>query len=73
MRMTSHNHLDNILRWRAVGMLEAGRSQAEVAFWLYVVQKRSPGYGINSNRVVLSPERLDKVSTKHRHLHRVTK
>ncbi|GFW32487.1 hypothetical protein TNCV_676461 [Trichonephila clavipes] len=55
MRMTYHNSLDHSLRWRAVGRLEAGQSQAEVARWLQVALKLSPGDGINSKQVALSP------------------
>ncbi|GFW58573.1 hypothetical protein TNCV_718731 [Trichonephila clavipes] len=29
--MTSHDRLEEFLRWRAVGRLEEGRSQAEIA------------------------------------------
>ncbi|GBM35824.1 hypothetical protein AVEN_43513-1 [Araneus ventricosus] len=32
--MTSRHHLPQELRWRAIGRLEAGQSQAEVARWL---------------------------------------
>ncbi|GBM71031.1 hypothetical protein AVEN_272377-1 [Araneus ventricosus] len=34
--MTSRHHLPEELRWRAIGRLEAGQSQAEVARWLNV-------------------------------------
>ncbi|GFU67179.1 hypothetical protein TNCV_3676141 [Trichonephila clavipes] len=52
------------LRRRAVGRLEACQSQAEVARWW------SPGYGIISKKVVLSPGRSVKVA-EHRHLNRI--
>ena len=34
--MTSRHHLTEELRWRAIGRLEAGQSQTEVARWLNV-------------------------------------
>lgn len=37
--MSSHHRLDDSMRWRAVGRLEAGQSQAEVARWLQVAPK----------------------------------
>ncbi|GFU78896.1 hypothetical protein TNCV_307371 [Trichonephila clavipes] len=48
--MTSHNRLDNSLRWRAVGRLEAGQSQAEETRWLQVAPKWSLGYRIIPNQ-----------------------
>ncbi|GFS99594.1 hypothetical protein TNCV_167221 [Trichonephila clavipes] len=59
-RRTSHNRLGDSLGWRAVRRLEGGQSQAEVARWLQVTQKWSPGYGINSKQIVLSPRRSPK-------------
>ncbi|GFV45810.1 hypothetical protein TNCV_2321701 [Trichonephila clavipes] len=53
--MTSHNRLDDSLRWRTVGKLEAGQSQAKVVRWLQVARKRFFGYGINSKQVALLP------------------
>ncbi|GFW84691.1 hypothetical protein TNCV_2597361 [Trichonephila clavipes] len=44
--MTSHNHLDDCLRWRAVGTRDAGQSQVEVDRWLQVARNMSPAYGI---------------------------
>ncbi|GFV32110.1 hypothetical protein TNCV_1673991 [Trichonephila clavipes] len=38
VRMTSHNRLDDSLRWSAIGRLEAGQSQAEVARWVQVAR-----------------------------------
>ncbi|GFX29327.1 hypothetical protein TNCV_3218611 [Trichonephila clavipes] len=46
--MTSHNLLGDSLRWRTIGRLEAGQSQAEVALYLQVARKGSLTYGINS-------------------------
>ncbi|KAF8781683.1 hypothetical protein HNY73_012057 [Argiope bruennichi] len=37
--MGSHNRLDDSLRWRAVGRLETGQSQAEVTRRLQVAPK----------------------------------
>ncbi|GFU10128.1 hypothetical protein TNCV_3449221 [Trichonephila clavipes] len=50
--MTSHNRLDDSLRWRDVDRLEAGQSQAEVARWLQMAQKWTPGCGINSKQML---------------------
>ncbi|GFW39977.1 hypothetical protein TNCV_5116601 [Trichonephila clavipes] len=58
------------LRWVAVGRLEAGRSQAEVAGWLQVARKWSLSYESNFKQVVRSPGRLTKVTTLLRQLHR---
>ncbi|GFX34613.1 hypothetical protein TNCV_3658511 [Trichonephila clavipes] len=55
--MTNHNHLNESLRWRAVGSLEAGQSKSEVARWLQMTQKLAFDYGINSRQVVLSQRR----------------
>ncbi|GFS87693.1 hypothetical protein TNCV_2942701 [Trichonephila clavipes] len=39
--------------------------------WLQEARKWSHDYGINPKQVILSPGRLDKVTTEHRHLHRI--
>ncbi|GFW49867.1 hypothetical protein TNCV_1885301 [Trichonephila clavipes] len=70
--MTSNYHLNNSLRWRAVGRLEVDKSEAEIARWLQVARKWSLGFGINSKDVVLPPEMSAKVATKHRYLHRIS-
>ncbi|GFV67981.1 hypothetical protein TNCV_1872631 [Trichonephila clavipes] len=69
--MTFHNRLDDSLRWIAGERLEAGTSQAEETRWLQMGQNWSPGYGINSKQVVLSPERSSKVTTEHRQRHSI--
>ncbi|GFX12034.1 hypothetical protein TNCV_2998171 [Trichonephila clavipes] len=56
--MTSHNHLDDFLKWRAVFRLEASQSQAEVARSLQEAQKWSPSCRMNSKQVVLSTRKL---------------
>ncbi|GFU38308.1 hypothetical protein TNCV_2433031 [Trichonephila clavipes] len=71
LKITSHNRLDDSLRWRAVGRLEAGQSQVEVDRSLQVGQNWSPGCGINSKQVVLSPGWSANVATEHKHLHRI--
>ncbi|GFX18384.1 hypothetical protein TNCV_4306851 [Trichonephila clavipes] len=48
--MTSDDRLDDSLRWRGFGRREAGQSHAEVARWLQVARKRSPGFGIDSKK-----------------------
>ncbi|GFV42768.1 hypothetical protein TNCV_841231 [Trichonephila clavipes] len=60
--VTSHNRLDDTLRWRAVGRVEAGQSNMEVARSLQVTRKGYLGCRINSKQVVLST-RPDKVTT----------
>jgi transposase len=40
--MSSRNHLTEEFRWRAIGRLEAGQSQAEVARWLNVSRSVVP-------------------------------
>ncbi|GFX77440.1 hypothetical protein TNCV_2956361 [Trichonephila clavipes] len=52
VRMNSHDRLEGFLRWRAVGRLEEGQSQAEDG---YVACKWSPIYGIHSKQNILSP------------------
>ncbi|GFW26182.1 hypothetical protein TNCV_3396781 [Trichonephila clavipes] len=71
MRMTSQNLSNDSWRLRATSNLAAGQSQVEMARWLQVAQKWSPGYEIYSKQVVLSPGRSVKVATEHRHLHRI--
>ncbi|GFV21417.1 transposable element Tcb2 transposase [Trichonephila clavipes] len=61
LKMTFHNGLDDSLRWKAAGRLEAGQSQAEVSRWLQVSRKWFPGYGINSKQVI-SPGTSAKVA-----------
>ncbi|GFV49346.1 hypothetical protein TNCV_3630321 [Trichonephila clavipes] len=70
--MTSRNHFDDSLRWRAVHRLKADQSQVKVARWLQVPGKWSSGYGINLKQVVLSPGMSTKFISKHRHLHTIT-
>ncbi|GFV48445.1 hypothetical protein TNCV_3027151 [Trichonephila clavipes] len=55
--MTSQNHFDDSMTWRAVGSHEAGESQEEMGRSLQVARKWSPGCGINSKQVVLLTER----------------
>ncbi|GFW61938.1 hypothetical protein TNCV_4669631 [Trichonephila clavipes] len=72
MQMTYHNHLEDSFRWGAVVRLEAGQSQTEVARWLQMAQNWSPGYGINSKEVILSPRKSSKVVTEQLNLLRKT-
>ncbi|GFY07431.1 hypothetical protein TNCV_5086161 [Trichonephila clavipes] len=55
--MISHNRLDDSLKWRTVGELEAGHSQAKVAQGLQGAPKVVSGCGINSKQSILSPRR----------------
>ncbi|GFS86451.1 hypothetical protein TNCV_513261 [Trichonephila clavipes] len=71
MKITSHDHLDDSLKLRAIRRLEAGQSQVEGARWLQVARKWSSINGINSKQVVLSSGRSTKVTTEHQHLHRI--
>ncbi|GFX66680.1 hypothetical protein TNCV_1428461 [Trichonephila clavipes] len=73
VRKTSHNHLNDSLRGKAVGRPEASRLfQVEVARGLQVAKKWSCGHKINSKQVVLSPERSAKSTVEHQYLHRIT-
>ncbi|GFV11396.1 ATP-dependent DNA helicase [Trichonephila clavipes] len=47
VRKTSHNCLDDSLKWRAVGILEAGESQAVVGRSVHVTRKSSSSCGNN--------------------------
>ncbi|GFW63555.1 hypothetical protein TNCV_402211 [Trichonephila clavipes] len=62
---------DDSLRWRDICRLEDDQSLAEETQPLQVARKWSPGRGINSKQVVLSPGRQAKVTTEHEHLHRI--
>ncbi|GFY02815.1 hypothetical protein TNCV_3506951 [Trichonephila clavipes] len=54
--MNFHNRLNESLKWRDVGRLEAGQNQVEEASLLQVAPKVwSPGYEINSKQVIVSP------------------
>ncbi|GFV52109.1 hypothetical protein TNCV_1093261 [Trichonephila clavipes] len=57
--------LDDSLRWRAVGRLEAGQSQAKEARWLQVVSRLW-------NQFQTSGTVTRKVDTEHWHLHMIT-
>ncbi|GFX52040.1 hypothetical protein TNCV_4653691 [Trichonephila clavipes] len=65
VRRLGNTGLDDSLRWKAVGRLEAPQSQAELTQGLQVAQMWTPGYGNNSKQVILSPERSVKVTTEH--------
>ncbi|GFY04154.1 hypothetical protein TNCV_1199321 [Trichonephila clavipes] len=53
--MTSNNRLDDSLRCRFIGRLEAGQSQAEVVRWLQVSRKWTPTCEINTKLELPSP------------------
>ncbi|GFW52750.1 hypothetical protein TNCV_2393301 [Trichonephila clavipes] len=52
--MTSHNRLDDSLRWRTVDRFEASQCKAYVTRSLQVALKWYLDCGINSKQVVLS-------------------
>ncbi|GFW34014.1 hypothetical protein TNCV_286981 [Trichonephila clavipes] len=69
--MTSHNRLDDFFRGRAVGRLEAGQSQVEVARSLQVARNWPPVLESIPNKWYSHQEGRPKISTNHQHLHRI--
>ncbi|GFT81128.1 hypothetical protein TNCV_4282331 [Trichonephila clavipes] len=55
----------------SVHRLGVGQFQAEVARWLLMALHWSPGYGINSKQVILSPGMLANIAKEHRHLNKI--